>query len=94
MARLQRERPDLEVSFTLPVMPSGLDADSLAPLESANSHDVQVATVNLMRMNYGESYAGDMGDYALTSAGAAHAQLKKVSGCPTRAPGGAWRSPR
>ncbi|MEU6596797.1 chitinase [Streptomyces flaveolus] len=78
IARLQEERPDLEVSFTLPVMPSGLDADALALLESANTYDVQVSTVNLMTMNYGESYGGDMGDYALTSATAAHAQLKKV----------------
>ncbi|MEU1460005.1 chitinase [Streptomyces sp. NPDC005727] len=88
IARLQRERPDLKVSFTLPVMPSGLDADGLALLESANSHDVQVSTVNLMTMNYGESYAGDMGDYALTSARAAHAQLKEVFGLSDA---GAWR---
>lgn len=67
IAALQKERPDLEVSFTLPVMPSGLDSDSLALLESANTYDVQVSTVNLMTMNYGESYAGDMGDYALRS---------------------------
>lgn len=88
IARLQRERPDLDVSFTLPVMPSGLDADSLALLESANTYDVQVSTVNLMTMNYGESYGGDMGDYAVTSAKAAHAQLRKVFGLPDA---GAWR---
>jgi hypothetical protein len=75
---LQKERPDLEVSFTLPVMPSGLDSGGLALLESANKYDVQVSTVDIMTMNYGESYTGDMGDYALTSAKAAHAQLQKV----------------
>ncbi|MER6219572.1 chitinase [Streptomyces sp900105755] len=80
IALLQKERPDLEVSFTLPVMPSGLDSDSLALLASANKYDVQVSTVNIMTMNYGESYDGDMGDYALTSAKAAHTQLKKVFG--------------
>ncbi|MET8766201.1 chitinase [Streptomyces sp. NPDC004658] len=80
IARLQKQRPDLKVSFTLPVMPSGLDADGLALLESANTYDVQVSTVNLMTMNYGESYGGDMGDYAVASATAAHAQLKKVFG--------------
>jgi chitinase len=41
IARLQRERPQLEVSFTLPVMPSGLDFGSLALLESANRYDVR-----------------------------------------------------
>lgn len=88
IAALQEERPDLEVSFTLPVMPSGLDADSLALLASANKYDVQVSTVNLMTMNYGESYAGDMGGYAVTSATAAQAQLKKVFGTTDAA---AWK---
>ncbi|MFI8229895.1 chitinase [Streptomyces sp. NPDC085900] len=88
IALLQKEREDLEVTFTLPVMPSGLDSDSLALLGSVNKYDVQVGTVNLMTMNYGESYTGDMGDYALTSAKAAHAQLKKVFGLSDA---GAWR---
>ncbi|MFF0738074.1 chitinase [Streptomyces chartreusis] len=80
IALLQKERGDLEVSFTLPVMPSGLDDDGVALLESANEHDVQVSTVNIMTMNYGESYDGDMGDYALASAKAAHSQLKEIFG--------------
>ncbi|WP_330355706.1 chitinase [Streptomyces chartreusis] len=80
IALLQKERGDLEVSFTLPVMPSGLDDDSVALLESANEHDVQVSTVNIMTMNYGESYDGDMGDYALASAKATHSQLKEIFG--------------
>ncbi|MEU6255293.1 chitinase [Streptomyces sp. NPDC047043] len=88
IALLQKERSDLEVTFTLPVMPSGLDSDSLALLESANKYDVQVSTVDLMTMNYGESYDDDMGDYALTSAEAAHTQLKKVFGLSDA---GAWQ---
>ncbi|MER5789990.1 chitinase [Streptomyces sp. NPDC001980] len=87
IALLQKERPDLEVSFTLPVMPSGLDSDGLALLESANKYDVQVSTVNIMTMNYGESYDGDMGGYAVTSAKATHTQLKKVFGLSDA---GAW----
>ncbi|MFE8011561.1 chitinase [Streptomyces antibioticus] len=89
IALLQEERPDLEVSFTLPVMPSGLDADGLALLKSANKYDVQVSTVNLMTMNYGESYDGDMGAYAITSATAAQAQLKEVFGTSDAT---AWRA--
>lgn len=80
IARLQKERSGLEVSFTLPVMPSGLGKDGLALLASANDHGVRVSTVNLMTMNYGSSYDGDMGGYALTAAKAAHTQLKKVFG--------------
>ncbi|MFJ8541108.1 chitinase [Streptomyces sp. NPDC093586] len=87
IALLQKERSGLEVSFTLPVMPSGLDTPSLALLASANDHGVKVSTVNLMVMNYGESYGGDMGEYALTSAKAAHTQLRKVFGTSDA---GAW----
>ncbi|WP_405842971.1 chitinase [Streptomyces sp. NBC_01518] len=88
IALLQKERSDLKVSFTLPVMPSGLDSDSLALLESANDNAVAVSTVNIMTMNYGESYTADMGDYAITSATATHTQLKKVFGLSDA---GAWQ---
>ncbi|MGW0969723.1 chitinase [Streptomyces sp. NPDC002516] len=88
IALLQKKRPGLTVSFTLPVMPSGLDSDGLALLESANDHSVDVSTVNIMTMNYGSSYAGDMGAYAITSAEAAHGQLKKVFGLSDAA---AWQ---
>ncbi|MFF0010780.1 chitinase [Streptomyces sp. NPDC005374] len=89
IALLQKERADLTVSFTLPVMPSGLDDDSVALLESANDKSVQVSTVNIMTMNYGESYDGDMGDYAITSAKATQAQLKSVFGTSDAT---AWRA--
>ncbi|MFF1719941.1 chitinase [Streptomyces sviceus] len=89
IALLQEERSDLAVSFTLPVMPSGLDDDSVALLNSANNKSVQVSTVNIMTMNYGESYDGDMGSYAITSAKAAQAQLKTVFGTSDST---AWRA--
>ncbi|MFJ3983653.1 chitinase [Streptomyces fungicidicus] len=88
LALLQEERDDLEVSFTLPVMPSGLDQDGLDLLESANDHGVRVATVNIMTMNYGESYDGDMGDYALAAARATQTQLRDVFGLSAA---DAWR---
>ncbi|MEV4034395.1 chitinase [Streptomyces umbrinus] len=88
IALLQKERSDLAVTFTLPVMPSGLDNDSLALLESANDNGVQVSTVNIMTMNYGSSYDEDMGDYAKTSAEAAHDQLEDVFGLSDD---GAWK---
>ncbi|MEV0170911.1 chitinase [Streptomyces sp. NPDC050803] len=88
IALLQQERDDLSVSFTLPVMPSGLDDDGIALLESANNSAVQVSTVNLMTMNYGESYDGDMGEYAITAAKASHEQLQDVFGTSTAT---AWR---
>ncbi|MGW0840096.1 chitinase [Streptomyces sp. NPDC002787] len=80
IALLQKDRPDLSVSFTLPVMPSGLDDDGVALLDSANDHAVQVTTVNIMTMNYASSYDGDMGDYAEQAAKATHEQLMDVFG--------------
>jgi chitinase len=41
-----------------------------------------------MTMNYGESYDGDMGEYALASARAAHGQLREVFGLSSAK---AWR---
>ncbi|NBM15435.1 chitinase [Streptomyces sp. GC420] len=87
VASLQRER-HLEVSYTLPVMPDGLDEDGLAVIEAANNHDVQLSHVNIMAMNYGSSYDGDMGDYAKESATAAHDQLMDVLGLTDAA---AWK---
>ncbi|MCH0562995.1 chitinase [Streptomyces sp. MUM 2J] len=78
VAILQKERTDLEVTFTLPVSPSGLTDDGLAVLGSANDNAVTVSAVNIMAMNYGTSYTGDMGDYALSAAKATHGQLKDV----------------
>ncbi|SOD75499.1 chitinase [Streptomyces sp. 1222.2] len=80
IALLQKDRPDLSVTFTLPVMPSGLDADGVALLDSANDHAVQVTTVNIMTMNYASSYGGDMGDYAVRAAESTHEQLRDVFG--------------
>lgn len=94
IAVLQKERPDLKISFTLPVMPSGLDSDSLALLDSANDSSVKVSTVNIMTMNYGTSYSGDMGDYAITSAKAAHDQLEDVFGLSSAGRGRGSRSRR
>lgn len=80
IALLQKDRPDLSVSFTLPVMPSGLDDDGVALLDSADDHAVLVTTVNIMTMNYASSYGGDMGDYAERAAEATHRQLMDVFG--------------
>ncbi|MDX2542577.1 chitinase [Streptomyces sp. WI04-05B] len=88
IALLQKERTDLSVTFTLPVMPSGLDDDSVALLDSANNNSVQVSTVNIMTMNYSSEYAGDMGQYALASAAATHDQLADIFGLSEA---GAWQ---
>ncbi|MFR9798618.1 chitinase [Streptomyces sp. MS06] len=78
IALLQKERTGLRVSFTLPVMPEGLGRDALDVLDSARRSGVTVSSVNIMAMNYGTSYTGDMGDYALSAATAAHDQVGKA----------------
>jgi chitinase len=86
LAKLQKSR-ELGVSYTLPVLPAGLQDDSLKLIEVSNNHDVQMDTVNLMAMNYGTSYTDDMGDYAEQAAAAAHAQLMDALGLSSSA---AW----
>jgi hypothetical protein len=78
IALLQKERPEVRVSFTLPVMPHGLNAKSLAVLKSADDNGVRVSTVNIMTMNYGSSFDDDMGTYAIAAAKATHKQMKSV----------------
>ncbi|MFG3286095.1 chitinase [Streptomyces sp. NPDC048111] len=87
VALLQKQRP-LKVTFTLAAMPTGLTPDGVALLKSAKEHGVTVSAVNVMAMNYGTSFGGNMGDYALRAATAAHGQIQRVLGLSDRA---AWQ---
>ncbi|MEV6564801.1 chitinase [Streptomyces kronopolitis] len=89
IARLQQSRK-LDVSFTLPVMPSGLNRDSVALLKGAKKNGVRVSTVNIMAMDYGSSYDGDMGKYAIDAATATHRQVKSALGL--RGEAAAWKA--
>ncbi|WP_406144481.1 chitinase [Streptomyces sp. NBC_01012] len=79
LALLQDKR-DLDVTYTLPVMPEGLEKTGLAVVEDAVDQGVDVSAVNIMAMNYSGSHSGDMGDYAEQAAAAAHDQLTDVLG--------------
>lgn len=74
----------LYVSFTLPVLPTGLDADGLYVLQSALKYGVKMTTVNIMTMDFGDSTApnpaGQMGTYAIDSAQSTHTQLQSLYG--------------
>ncbi|MER6528486.1 cellulose binding domain-containing protein [Streptomyces sp. NPDC001508] len=89
IARLQARHPDLDVSFTLPVMPEGLTQDGVNLLADAKSNGVRIDTVNIMAMDYGAAYSGDMGDYAEQAATATQAQIKSVLGLSD---GAAWQT--
>ncbi|MGW4322308.1 glycoside hydrolase family 18 protein [Streptomyces sp. NPDC004684] len=78
VAELQQQHPGLDVSFTLPVMPEGLTQDGVNLLANAKTNGVKISTVNIMAMDYGASYSGDMGAYAEQAATATQAQIKSV----------------
>jgi hypothetical protein len=80
IAKLQQQHPGLDVSFTLPVMPQGLTQDGVSLLSNAKSNGVKINTVNIMAMDYGPAFSGDMGDLAEQAATATQAQIKSVLG--------------
>ncbi|WP_121747131.1 chitinase, partial [Streptomyces sp. E2N166] len=80
IAGLQRKHPDLDVSFTLPVMPEGLTQAGVDLLADAEKNGVKIGNVNIMAMDYGPAYSGDMGTYAEQAATATQAQVKGVLG--------------
>jgi hypothetical protein len=89
IAELQAQHPDLDVSFTLPVMPEGLTQDGVNLLSGAKSGGVKIGAVNIMAMDYGPAYSGDMGTYAEQAATATQAQVKSVLGLSDSA---AWKT--
>lgn len=80
IAKLQKDHPDLDVSFTLPVMPEGLTQDGVNLLADAKKNGVEISAVNIMAMDYGASYDGDMGEYAIQAATATQGQVKDALG--------------
>ncbi|MFF8268559.1 cellulose binding domain-containing protein [Streptomyces sp. NPDC016562] len=89
VARLQKSHPGLDVAFTLPVMPEGLTQPGVALLADAKKNGVRIDGVNIMAMDYGPAYNGDMGTYAIQAATATQAQLKGVLGLSDAA---AWKA--
>ncbi|MEU1592332.1 cellulose binding domain-containing protein [Streptomyces sp. NPDC005708] len=89
IAKLQQQHPGLDVSFTLPVMPEGLTQDGVNLLADAKANGVRMSAVNIMAMDYGASYSGDMGTYAEQAATATQAQIKSVLGLSDSA---AWKT--
>jgi hypothetical protein len=89
ITQLQASHKGLQVSYTLPAMPTGLTQDGINLLSNAKSNGVSVHAVNIMAMDYGASYSGDMGQYAIDGATATQAQVKSVLGLSDTA---AWNA--
>ena len=76
---LQATNPDLEISFTLPVVTDGLPASCLALLQEAHNAGLRIDVVNIMTMNYGPWYAtGDAGADAIAASQSTIAQLQAM----------------
>jgi len=73
---------EVNIWFTLPVLPVGLTADGYAVIETTVNLGVELSGVNIMTMDYGDSAApnpeGQMGYYAIQSAQSLHNQLSEV----------------
>ena len=68
---------DLVVSFTLPVLPTGLTDAGIGVLESAIEHGVRIDVVNIMTMNFGEGFPSDqMGQNTIDAAQSLFEQLR------------------
>lgn len=71
---LQDANPNLKVSYTLPVLQSGLPQEELNVLSNAKSNGARIDYVNVMTMNYGP-WGIDMGQAAIDAATNTHNQL-------------------
>lgn len=82
LALLQAANPGLRISFTLPVLPTGLTSAGVSFVRGAAAAGVKVTVVNVMAMDYGDGAApapaGQMGTYAIDAATATEGQLRSV----------------
>jgi chitinase len=74
---LQAANPNLRVSYTLPVNPSGLDGNGTNLLSNARANGVRVDVVNVMAMDYG-SCGFDMGTAAINAANGTRNQIASL----------------
>jgi Glycosyl hydrolases family 18 len=66
----------LQVQYTLPVEPAGLEANGLAVLQNAAANGTRVDVVNIMTFDYYDGVTTDMGAAAISAAQGLFNQLK------------------
>jgi carbohydrate binding protein with CBM5/12 domain len=77
IAGLEGANPNLKISYTLPVLPSGLTQDGINLLRNAVTDGVRVDVVNMMTMDYGGPNS-DMGGAAISAANSLVGQLGSI----------------
>ncbi len=77
---LKAANPGLTISFTLPVLPTGLDNNGLAVLQATKRDGLAPDVVNVMAMDYGASVdnGGQMGLNAISAAQNTIAQMRFI----------------
>ncbi|KAI8893020.1 glycoside hydrolase superfamily [Globomyces pollinis-pini] len=80
LAALKRANPGLRVSFTLPVLPTGLVKLGIEILQNAKDNKLELDLVNIMAMDYGNIKDGAtaMGKHAIEAAEATFKQLQNM----------------
>jgi hypothetical protein len=82
IAALKAQNPNLRVSYTLAVLPSGLPASGVYILQSAVKFGAQIDVINIMAMNFGPAGAPNgasgMGGYTISAAKAVFSQAQQA----------------
>jgi hypothetical protein len=79
---------NLQVQYTLPVEPAGLEANGLAVLQNAIANNTRVDVVNIMTFDYYDHTTTDMGAAAISAAQGLYTQLAGLY--PTKTPAQLW----
>ena len=78
----------VQIQYTLPTSPKGLDASGLAVLRNAVTNGTRVDIVNIMTFDYYDGSTTDMAAAAISAAEGLHAQLAKLY--PSRTAAQLW----
>ncbi|KWX00883.1 Cellulase A [Carbonactinospora thermoautotrophica] len=80
IAKLQADYPDLLVSLTLPVNPTGLTNSGLDVLQTMLDRGARVSLVTIMAMEFGSAFPGDMGELTYQAATSTVRQIAPLFG--------------
>lgn len=79
LVQLKQNNPNLIISFTLPVLPTGLDQNGLNVIKNAQSNGLDLNVVNVMSMDFGESFATNtMGNSIIKCAQNTYYQMQSI----------------
>src|SRR5215470_18246892 len=78
----------LQISYTLPVEPAGLESNGLAVLQNAVANNARVDVVNIMTFDYYDRVTTQMGAAAISAAQGLHTQLAALY--PTKTSAELW----